>query len=115
LVNTACGVKEAMHGLFKKVVPYTNKKNIDIDLLRHYNTLQALRFWLDGGRDERLINSRNFYQNSKHFLPKRLLSGWYITKPDDSINEFELEDNEPNGNSLIFFLSIQLILLIDIL
>ncbi|CAG8777283.1 16067_t:CDS:2, partial [Racocetra fulgida] len=47
LINTACGVKEAMHGLFKTFVPHTNKKNIDLDLLRHYNTLQALHFWLD--------------------------------------------------------------------
>ena len=49
LINTACGTKEALHGVFKAFVPHTNKKSIDLHLLRHYNTLQALRFWLDGG------------------------------------------------------------------
>ena len=58
-----------MHGLFKAFVPHTNKKNIDLDLLRHSNTLQALRFWLDGGRDERVPNS-----------------GWYITESNNLLH-----------------------------
>ena len=94
MVNTACGVKEAMHGLFKAFVPHTNKKNIDLDLLRHYNTLQALRFWLDGGRDERVSDS-DYHANRSLLEP--LLSGWYIAESLDSINDLESEDNEANG------------------
>ena len=93
-----------MHGLFKKVVPHTNKKNIDLDLLRHYNTLQALRFWLDGGRDKRI---QNLEQSNHHYLPKRLLSGWYITELDNPINDSNLVNNESEGN-FYFFQSISI-------
>lgn len=91
-----------MHGLFKAFVPHTNKKNIDLDLLRHYNTLQALRFWLDGGQDERITNLEQLQNHANRSLPARLLSGWYITEPDDSIIESKFEDNEPDGKFSFF-------------
>ncbi|CAG8613854.1 4833_t:CDS:2, partial [Racocetra persica] len=93
LVNTACGVKEAMHGLFKSFVPHTNKMNIDLDLLRYYNILQALRFWLDGRQDERVPNSR---YNPNCSLLKQLLSKWYITKSPDLIDDSEFKNVEVN-------------------
>ncbi|CAG8784842.1 19282_t:CDS:2, partial [Racocetra persica] len=68
LINTACGVKEAMHGLFKALVPHTNKKNIDLDLLRRRSLLRPL------------------------------LSKWYIAEPSDPIDDLEFENNEANGN-----------------
>lgn len=88
-----------MHGLFKAFVPHTNKKNIDLDFLRHYNILQALRFWLNGGRDKCITNLE---QSHHHYLPKRLLSGWYITELDNSINDSNLVNNEPKGNFYFF-------------
>ncbi|CAG8645253.1 22350_t:CDS:10, partial [Dentiscutata erythropus] len=91
LVNTACGVKKAIHGLFKNFVLHTNKKNIDLDLLRHYNTLQALHFWLDHGQDE-CVPDPSYYTNCS--LLKQLLSGWYITKSPDQIINLEYEDIE---------------------
>lgn len=97
MVNTACSVKEAMHSLFKAFVLHTNKKNIDLDLLRYYNTLQALHFWLDGGRDECVLDS-HYYANRSLLEP--LLSGWYIAESLDLINDPESEDNEANGNFL---------------
>ncbi|CAG8786553.1 36053_t:CDS:1, partial [Racocetra persica] len=89
LFNMACGVKESMYGLFKAFVPHTNKKNIDLDLLRHYNTLQTLHFWLDGGKDE-CVSDLNFYAN--YSLPRPLLSGWYITKSLDLIDDLEVDE-----------------------
>ncbi|PKK57037.1 hypothetical protein RhiirC2_798781 [Rhizophagus irregularis] len=47
LVNTAVGIKEMVHHIFKNMVLHTNCKNIDFDLLKHYTTLQSIRHLAD--------------------------------------------------------------------
>ncbi|CAB4407220.1 unnamed protein product [Rhizophagus irregularis] len=48
LINTQVGIKEMVHRIFKGMVPKTNCKNIDLDLLKRYNTLFAIRHLADG-------------------------------------------------------------------
>ncbi|UZO21593.1 uncharacterized protein OCT59_013980 [Rhizophagus irregularis] len=51
--NTSVSVKEMVHRIHKGVVPHTNKKNVEFDLIKRDNTLQTLRHLLDGGQDTR--------------------------------------------------------------
>ena len=53
LVNISVAMKEMVHRLFKAIIPHSNKKNIELDFMRRDNCLQALRFLMDGGIDER--------------------------------------------------------------
>ncbi|CAG8570917.1 4958_t:CDS:2, partial [Scutellospora calospora] len=50
--NTAVGTKEIVHRIFKLIVPHTNKKNLELNLLKQVNTLQILRYLADGGIDD---------------------------------------------------------------
>jgi hypothetical protein len=34
LINTGVGIKEMVHRIFKGMVPRTNRKNIELDLLK---------------------------------------------------------------------------------
>jgi len=73
------GTKEMVHRIFKKIVMRTNRKNVNLDLLKHYTTLFAIWHLLDGGIDLRLSTSNNGFMNlSKHL--QRLMSDWFITK-----------------------------------
>jgi hypothetical protein len=78
LINTEVGVKEMVHRIFKGMVPRTNCKNIELDLLKRYTTLFAIRHLMDGGIDNRSSrNSQGFIdilQNNK-----RLFNDWFIT------------------------------------
>ncbi|CAG8740063.1 32416_t:CDS:2, partial [Racocetra persica] len=47
LVNTSVEVKEIVHRIYKNMVPHTNYKNIELDLLRRYNTSFALTHLFD--------------------------------------------------------------------
>ncbi|POG64624.1 hypothetical protein GLOIN_2v1782636 [Rhizophagus irregularis DAOM 181602=DAOM 197198] len=47
LVNTSVSLKEAVHGLYKRTVLHTNKKDLSMDLSKRDNTLQTLRYLLD--------------------------------------------------------------------
>jgi len=42
LINTQIGIKEIVHYIFKGMVSKTNRKNIELDLLKHYTTLFAI-------------------------------------------------------------------------
>ena len=53
LTNIEVGVKEMFHKVFKNLVSHTNCKNIDLDLLKWYMTLQSIRHLADGGIDPR--------------------------------------------------------------
>ncbi|RGB28985.1 hypothetical protein C1646_796184 [Rhizophagus diaphanus] len=64
LVNSAVGIKEMVHRTFKGAVPHTNGKMIERDLIKRYNTLQALRNIIDG-----MLNSR--YNTGKRILSKQ--------------------------------------------
>ncbi|POG66598.1 hypothetical protein GLOIN_2v1780345 [Rhizophagus irregularis DAOM 181602=DAOM 197198] len=47
LTNTEVGTKEMVHRIFKNMVPHTNRKNIEFDLLKRYTTLQSIRYLAD--------------------------------------------------------------------
>ncbi|GES85966.1 hypothetical protein GLOIN_2v1790940 [Rhizophagus clarus] len=92
LINTQVGIKEMVHRIFKAMVPRTNCKNIELDLLKRYTTLFAIRHLVDGGADQRLSQPcRGFATMSSNF--RNLLTNWYITK-DKVSNEQEPEENE---------------------
>lgn len=92
LVNTQVGIKEMVHRIFKGIVPRTNRKNIDLDLLKRYNTLFAIRHLVDGGIDPRFARSCTGFAgyNFGH-----LFSNWYLTedKSLDEESEGDLEDS----------------------
>ncbi|KAF0484408.1 hypothetical protein F8M41_023010 [Gigaspora margarita] len=81
LVNTAVGVKEMVHRTFKNMVPHTNRKAIELDLTRRYNTIQALRHLLDGWVDPQ-FNTRSNTMNKLAMDPNlcTIFSGWYATE-----------------------------------
>jgi hypothetical protein len=88
LTNTQVGIKEMVHRVFKGMVPKTNRKNIDLDLLKRYTTLFAIRHLTDGGIDSRFIKPCTGFANiSSNF--KQLFSNWYITE-----NKFSKEEDE---------------------
>jgi len=80
LANTSVGVKEMVHRIFKGVVGHTNHKNIEMDLVKRYNTVQSLRHLVDGGEDPRFPNKKWIAQIPSKELLRRLLSNWYATE-----------------------------------
>lgn len=69
----------------------TNRKNVELDLLKRYTTLFALRHLLDGGIDKRFTSTNNALTGLPYHL-KRLMNDWFIV--DKSI---EPEDDEAEG------------------
>ena len=99
LLNVSVAVKEMVHRTFKSMVPYTNLKHIELDLLRRYNTLQAFRYIVNGGCDNRFVITgegiRNIIQDE---LIRKILIDWYIT---EGCNDVELRnggDSAKEGN-----------------
>ena len=45
------------------MVPQTNRKNIELDLLKCYTTLFAIRHLIDGGTDRRLSRTSYGFTN----------------------------------------------------
>jgi hypothetical protein len=87
LTNTAVGTKEMVHRIFKNMVPHTNRKNVELDLLKRYTTLQSIRHLADGGLDPRFSRpSIDFIDISRN--SKCLFKDWFII--EDSLDE----DNE---------------------
>ena len=79
LINTQVGIKEMVHQIFKAMVPRTNRKNIELDLLKRYTTLFAIRHLIDDGTDRKLSRtSYGFTNMSSNF--GNLLTNWYITE-----------------------------------
>ncbi|CAB4386791.1 unnamed protein product [Rhizophagus irregularis] len=79
LLNSAVGVKEIVHKIFKGIVPHMNRKNIELDLLKRYTTLFAIRHLIDGGIDPRLSRSSNAFTDlSGNFA--RIMSDWFIVE-----------------------------------
>ena len=82
LVNTSVGVKEMVHRIFKGVVGHTNHKNVELDLVKRYNTVQPLRHLVDEGEDPRFINKEWIAQVPCKAFLRKFLSGWYaVEKP----------------------------------
>ncbi|CAB4428340.1 unnamed protein product [Rhizophagus irregularis] len=95
LVNTAVGVKEMVHRTFKERVPHTNRKVIELDLTRQYNTIQALRHLIDGCKDHRFNERTNTLKNlSKDPKLHTILSGWYATENSSIMDADQNENSE---------------------
>ena len=92
LINTQVGIKEMVHRIFKGIVIKTNRKNIDLDLLKNYTTLFAIRHLVDGGIDPRFARSCAGFASSNF---GNLFSNWYLTE-DKFLNE-ESEDLDDDG------------------
>lgn len=91
LINTQVGIKEMVHRIFKAMVPRTNCKNVELDLLKRYTTLFAIRHLVDGGADQRLSQPcRGFATMPSNF--RNLLTNWYITE-DKASNEQESNED----------------------
>ena len=90
LLNTDVGTKEMVHRIFKNIVPRTNRKNIDLDLLKRYTTLFAIRHLIDGGIDKRFSFTSNALTNLPHHL-KWMMNNWFIVEksfdPEEDISE----------------------------
>jgi hypothetical protein len=96
LVNTSVAVKEMVHRTFKKIVPHTNLKKVDFDLLRRYNTLQALRYIFDGSQDEHFPDIRVGTGIGNVICDESInsiLTGWYITENCQHPTDIEDEGN----------------------
>ena len=67
-----------VHKTFKNIVPHTNGKMIEKELIKRYNTLQALRNIIDGTSDSRYNNhlGNGYFQDN---IFRSLLSSWYAT------------------------------------
>ena len=72
-----------VHRLSKQAVVKTNRKNIELDLTRRTNVLQAIRYLIDGGTDDR-FNELDVGDGLKSIITdprlQSLLTGWYMTK-----------------------------------
>lgn len=70
-----------VHRIHKGVVSHTNKKNVEFDLIKRDNTLQTLRYLLDGGQDIRFehIIGQGIQNIVNDVALRPLLNGWYIT------------------------------------
>jgi hypothetical protein len=67
-----------VHRIFKGSVSKMNKKNIELDFIRRYNTLQTIRYLIDDGEDDRVSAiGQGFLSNS---LLYPILSDWYMTQ-----------------------------------
>ena len=92
LLNTGVGTKEVVYRIFKNIVLRTNRKNVELDLLKRYNTLFAMRHLFDGGIDSRFSFTNNSFMTLLHHL-KRLLDDWFIVeKPEEDTSEGIIEN-----------------------
>ncbi|CAG8850111.1 31456_t:CDS:2, partial [Gigaspora margarita] len=77
----------------RKILLQTHRKNIDLDLLKRYTTLFAIRYLFDGGIDKCFSFINNALKNLPYQL-KHLTNDWFIIKntfdPED-INEVQNE------------------------
>ena len=90
LINTQVGIKEMVHHIFKGIVPKTNCKNIDLDLLKRYNTLFAIWHLADGSIDPRFNKSCIGFTNSNF---SQLFVNWYLTE-----DKYSIEDQVQNDD-----------------
>ncbi|CAB4377598.1 unnamed protein product [Rhizophagus irregularis] len=101
LINTQVGIKEMVHRIFKGMVLKTNCKNIDLDLLKRYNTLFAIRHLADGGIDPRLNRSCTGLTSSNF---DQLFSNWYVIE-DKYLIEEQIQNDDVKVTSPVNFIS----------
>ncbi|GET58590.1 hypothetical protein GLOIN_2v1790940 [Rhizophagus irregularis DAOM 181602=DAOM 197198] len=99
LINTQVGIKEMVYHIFKGMVPKTNCKNIDLDLLKHYNTLFAIRHLAYGGIDPRFNRSCTGFTNSNF---GQLFLNWYVTEDKYSTEATEQVQDDDDDTKIIF-------------
>ncbi|PKB94651.1 hypothetical protein RhiirA5_438319 [Rhizophagus irregularis] len=91
LQNVSVSLKEMMHGVYKRMIPHTNKKNVEFDLIKRDNILQGLRYVIDNGYDARIPEGggnciRSILKDEQLIC---LLEGWYISVPAHHITRLE--------------------------
>ncbi|GET54283.1 hypothetical protein GLOIN_2v1790940 [Rhizophagus irregularis DAOM 181602=DAOM 197198] len=101
LVNSQVSIKEIVHRIFKGMVSKTNCKTIDLDLLKRYNTLFAIRHLADGGIDPRLNRSCTGFTSSNF---DQLFSNWYVTE-DKYLIEEQIQNDDVKITSPVNFIS----------
>jgi|SRR6185369_10852993 len=72
LINISVGVKEMVHRTFKIFAPHTNKKEIDFDLIKRYNTMEGIR---------------KFFDNNVNYKKIEIFDNWFITNNSINISE----------------------------
>jgi hypothetical protein len=72
LINSSVGVKEMVHRTFKNFAPHTNKKEIDLDLIKRYITMEGLR---------------TFFDNDNDYEGMEVFNNWFITNESYNISE----------------------------
>lgn len=82
-----------VHGIFKRVVPYTNRKIIELDLSRHYNVMQALRHIIDGREDSRFNNTTALSDLALDPHLNKIFSNWYAIENTLLYSEDEVTNN----------------------
>ena len=88
LINSAVGTKEMVHKIFKGMVPKMNRKNIELDLMKRYTTLFALRHLIDGGIDPRISRSCEGFTNlSDNFA--WMAGDWFIIEEQPDYSDIE--------------------------
>lgn len=102
LTNIEVGVKEMFHKIFKNLVPHTNRKNVDLDLLKRYTTLQSIRHLTDGGIDPRNLRSSVDFMNISQDS-KCLFKNWFIMENSEVDND---EESEGNNNVFLYYCKI---------
>jgi len=99
LTNTQVGIKEMVHRIFKGMVPKTNCKNLDLDLLKRYNTIFAIRHLSDGGIDPRFNKSCVGFTSSNF---SQLFLNWYVTEDKYSIKE-QIQNDDAKGKIVKYY------------
>ena len=90
------------HKIFKNLVPHTNHKNIELDLLKQYTTLQSIRHLADGGIDPRNLGSSVDFMNMSQDS-KCLFKNWFIMENSVVDND---EESEGNNNIFLYYCKI---------
>ncbi|CAG8513601.1 10429_t:CDS:2, partial [Scutellospora calospora] len=101
LINIAVGIKEMVHRIFKSIVPRTNCKNIELDLLKCYTTLFAIRHLIDGGIDSRSSSSifqENELNDDEVFSQTEYMSKIKLRKKISLVNQKEMVLSQINSS-----------------
>ncbi|CAG8439542.1 10828_t:CDS:2, partial [Scutellospora calospora] len=93
LINIAVGIKEMVHQIFKSIVLRTNCKNIELDLLKRYTTLFAIRHLIDSGIDfianNSLVFQENEFNDDEEMIPSQINSSEFKSELMLSYQDFE--------------------------
>ena len=88
-----------VHRLFKNIVPHTNRKNIELDLLKQYTTLQSIRYLADGGIDTRYLQPNTGFIDL--FYSTNLFKNWFIVEELLKSNNAESDNEKSDGNCIL--------------